>query len=236
VKIHDISVAIHERMVIWPGLIPTRLVPHERTAEGDPVNVTNIDCCAHAGSHVDAPFHHYPDGDTIEAMDLSRFMGPALVADLTSVQKAVGREDVSRAMDGQGAVDILLLKTRNSTDYPTWERFDPEYVYVAADGAEEIVRRGVRTLGVDHLAVEEYGAGGFPTHKLLLGKADVTVVEGLDLRGIEPGRYWFCAAPIKLVGSDGAPVRAFLVEDSKGELSKAWNVLRESRDEAGGVR
>jgi arylformamidase len=36
-------------------------------------------------------------------------------------------------------------------------------------------------------------------------------IEGLDLRGIEPGEYFLVCAPLKLVGSDGAPARVLLV-------------------------
>jgi arylformamidase len=36
-------------------------------------------------------------------------------------------------------------------------------------------------------------------------------VEGLDLRGVEPGRYELICLPIRLEGSDGAPARAVLV-------------------------
>jgi arylformamidase len=45
---------------------------------------------------------------------------------------------------------------------------------------------------------------------VLLG-AGVVCVEGLDLRGIEPGSYELVCLPLKLVGSDGAPARAVLI-------------------------
>jgi arylformamidase len=38
-------------------------------------------------------------------------------------------------------------------------------------------------------------------------------VEGLDLRGVEPGEYRLVCAPLKLVGSDGAPARVLLLRD-----------------------
>jgi arylformamidase len=40
--------------------------------------------------------------------------------------------------------------------------------------------------------------------------ADVIPVEGLDLRAVEPGEYELICAPLKLLGSDGAPARVFL--------------------------
>jgi len=36
------------------------------------------------------------------------------------------------------------------------------------------------------------------------------VIEGLDLRAVEPGRYYVACLPLKIAGSDGAPARALL--------------------------
>jgi arylformamidase len=53
--------------------------------------------------------------------------------------------------------------------------------------------------------------GSVETHETLL-RAGVIAVEGLDLRGIEPGAYMLVCLPLKLVGSDGAPARAILID------------------------
>lgn len=48
-------------------------------------------------------------------------------------------------------------------------------------------------------------------HKILLG-AEVVLLEGMVLTGVEEGKYWLSAAPLNLAGSDGAPCRAVLVK------------------------
>jgi arylformamidase len=229
-RILDISVAVHDGMVVWPGLVATRLIPHERISEGDAVNVTNISSCTHVGTHVDAPFHHFRDGATVDRIPLSRFVGKAFVADFTDVEWAIDKAAVERALAGAEPFEILVMKTRNSTELRTWERFDERYVHIAPDGAEEIARRGIRTVAFDHLGVEGFSARGGPTHKILLGKADVAIMEGVDLSGIKPGYYFFCAAPQKLVGSDGAPARAMLIDDPSGALLAGWNSAKEATE------
>ena len=47
------------------------------------------------------------------------------------------------------------------------------------------------------------------THRILLG-AGVIAVEGLDLRGVDPGAYHLTCLPLKLIGADGSPCRAVL--------------------------
>jgi arylformamidase len=47
-------------------------------------------------------------------------------------------------------------------------------------------------------------------HKLLLG-ADMALLEGVVLTGVEEGKYLLCAVPLNLGGCEGAPCRAVLI-------------------------
>jgi len=68
------------------------------------------------------------------------------------------------------------------------------------------LERGVRLVGIDYLSIGDEGA-----HHVLL-EAGVVPIEGLDLRSVDPGDYQLVCAPLKLVGSDGAPARVFLLK------------------------
>ena len=57
--------------------------------------------------------------------------------------------------------------------------------------------------------VEEFRKPGAPAHHVLLG-AGTIVIEGLNLRDVEPGIYDLCCLPLRIVGSDGAPARVVL--------------------------
>lgn len=48
-----------------------------------------------------------------------------------------------------------------------------------------------------------------PTHHILLGGGTI-VIEGLNLRDVDPGIYEMYCLPLPLVGSDGAPARVVL--------------------------
>ena len=67
-----------------------------------------------------------------------------------------------------------------------------------------MIERGVRTVGIDYLSI-----GDAEAHVALLVRG-VGVVEGLDLRGVEPGAYFLACLPLKIAGCDGAPARAVL--------------------------
>jgi arylformamidase len=80
-------------------------------------------------------------------------------------------------------------------------------VCLSAAAAAEVVRRGVRLVGIDYLTI-----GGAEAHRILLA-AGVVPLEGLDLRAVAPGEYRLVCLPLKLVGADGAPARTVLLRD-----------------------
>ena len=62
---------------------------------------------------------------------------------------------------------------------------------------------------MDYLSIEEFRKPGAPAHHVLLG-GGVIVIEGLNLREIEPGIYDMLCLPLSIIGSDGAPARVVL--------------------------
>jgi arylformamidase len=149
---------------------------------------------------VDAPVHFIDGGAGVDALSLELFLGPCEVVDATAVDDEVGPELVP------SHVERVLFKTRNSE---LWNRdsFDEGFVRIGLAAAERLVDNGVRLVGVDYLSV-----GAPETHETLLG-AGIAAIEGLDLRGIEPGRYSLACLPLRIVDSDGAPARAVLIRD-----------------------
>ncbi len=70
------------------------------THAGDGYAVLTLCLGTHAGTHVDAPFHMLPEGATLEAVPLSRFVGPAALLDVRRpAATAIEREDLVRAAE-----------------------------------------------------------------------------------------------------------------------------------------
>jgi arylformamidase len=122
------------------------------------------------------------------------------------------------AHDGEGPIDHVpptalqrghrvLFRTGNG-DRLASERFDPGFVSIGMPAAEQLAGASVALVGLDYLSVEAPDGGG-AVHRVLL-EAGVVLLEGLDLRAVEPGEYWLSALPVRLVGSEAAPVRAVL--------------------------
>jgi arylformamidase len=212
VEIVDITAPVGPRSVMWPGDEPPSQEFTSHTDRGDPNTVSRWALGAHTGTHVDARMHFIPGGWSMEELDLARVVGPCRVVDLTHVSGHIGRADLEAA--GVAGTARLLLKTRNSEQgLLDLDAFEEGYVAVSREAAEYLVEIGAETVGVDYLSVEPFEDGEFNTHHTLLG-ADVVILEGLALAGVEPGEYVLACLPIKLSGSDGAPARAVLMRGS----------------------
>jgi arylformamidase len=209
VEIIDITAPVSPESVMWPGDEPPSKEFTSHTDRGDPSTVSRWELSAHTGTHVDARMHFIPGGWTMEALELSRCVGPCRVVDLTHLEGHVGRADLEAAE--VAGTTRLLLKTRNSElGLLGREGFVEDYVAISLEAAEYLVEIGVEMVGVDYLSVEPFEDKEFNTHHTLLG-ADVVIFEGLMLAAAEQGGYFLACLPLKLVGSDGSPVRAILI-------------------------
>jgi arylformamidase len=208
--IHDISLPISESLPVWPGDPGVKITQTSHLDKGDAATVTRLDMGAHTGTHVDAPAHFIPGGLGVDALDLDVLVGPALVV------HALEADDLSADVLERLAIPPgtmrALFRTRNSD---LWERseqvFRKDFVAITEDGARWLVEHGVQLVGVDYLSVGPFDEPG-PTHQILL-RAGVVAVEGLNLSSIAPGRYQLVCLPLKILGSDGAPARAILIEE-----------------------
>jgi len=203
-KIYDISVALSEDLPVFPGDPPVRIEPVTTLAGGDGANVSRISFSTHCGTHLDPPRHFYDHGSCIDSLPLARFVGPALVAEITGIM-AIGREELARLpLEG---VERLLLKTDNSL---LWKQpgFNGDFAHLAPDGARYLVEKGVMLIGIDYLSIERLDGDG-EVHRSLLDNGAV-ILEGLNLAGIVAGIYELICLPLKISGGDGAPARAVL--------------------------
>ena len=217
-RIIDLTLPI-EPHFRWP--VSTR-VAGDLTA-GDVFQVTTLETSVHAFTHVDAQRHFIAHGPTIECLDLDTVVGPCDVLDLSDVdpEEAIDATRLERAALGRDLERRLLLRTcwhqRRSIDDPAFWRDAP---YVTRDGAQWLLARAPTCVAFDFpqdwtirrlLDGEIRPKEEHVTHDVLL-RAGVTLVEYLtNTAAIETSRIWLCAAPLRIVGADGAPARIFAI-------------------------
>jgi arylformamidase len=206
-----VSLVLQPDMVIWPGEPGPKFMPLRRIAMGETANVSLITFGNHTGTHVDPPIHFIDGGNTVDNLPIDALVGACRVVAFPNSGHVTGVW-----LDGANipaGAERLLFKTRNSERWadPT-AAFTRDFTAIDASAARWCVEHRVKLVGVDYLSIEPQGPEkqGYPVHNTLL-RANVVIIEGLDLRSIAAGDYELVCAPIKFLGGDGAPARVFLI-------------------------
>ncbi len=201
----DISLPLRPGLPQWPGDPVLRMDKISDRASGDGYNLSSLQMGLHTGTHMDAPCHFLDGAAGLEAMPLDVTVGSAQVFAVLS-SGPLGPGDLVGLGIRRG--QRVLLKTLNSDTCYRNDSFCEDYVALSPDGARWLVERGVRLVGIDYLSIAGM-ADAAETHSVLL-EGGVWILEGLDLRGIEPGPYQLFCLPLRIPGRDGAPARALL--------------------------
>ncbi|MCL2439383.1 MAG: cyclase family protein [Alphaproteobacteria bacterium] len=157
----------------------------------------------HVGTHIDFPFHMIDGGKVQKDFGLDDFIGRGRLIDVR------GMFEIEVPLDGVEVGDILLFWTGRSDSAAE----DSDRYFDSASSprlsekfAAEIVRRGVKIVGIDSWSVD---VAPFPVHKILLG-GGVLIVENLLNLGALVGReFKVFVAPLRHESYDGAPARVF---------------------------
>jgi len=153
---------------------------------------------------MDAPLHYLAGAAAIDSLPLAAVVGVARVIEIRNPEMVTRGELLPHDIQPG---ERLLFKTGNSEHCWDSEDFCADYVYVGLDAARYLADKAVRVVGVDYLSVGGFKQDGPETHRILL-EAGIWIIEGLDLRGVDPGSYELICLPLKVLGGDGAPARA----------------------------
>ncbi len=214
-KIWDISRTLSNDLAEWPGDEPFHFRLTKTMAEGQSVNLGAIGMSVHNGTHADARFHFDTNGESIETAPLEIYLGRAVVVNLAEAflqskeKHLITIEDVQPHAEEIAETSRLLVRTGRWSDSTVF----PNQIPVIAAGVPSwLQKNGVKLLGLDLPSVDEIDSKTLQNHHAL-ARAGVAIVESLDLSGVGPGIYNFVALPLKIAGSDGAPMRAVLWRD-----------------------
>lgn len=218
----DLSLDLQSGMPVYPG-DPAFDRHAFLTHEQDGLQASAMSMSCHTGTHLDAPRHFCANGSTIEQLSIDRLIGPAFVADLTWTP-GPGRfldlriVDLSAMQPG----DMLLLATGWDSRAGN-ERYYQDIPVFAPGTSQWLIQQGIPVLGLDLPTVVEMADPADPAdsadpvdsadpammHRQLLGH-DIIIIESLArLLPLAGKRVWLHAVPLRLVGSDGSPIRAY---------------------------
>jgi len=203
-RIWDISQQLRTGLPVWPGDTEFAAARTWQMEEGSPVNVSALTLSTHSGAHADAPLHYSPEGADIASVGLEPFIGECLVVDARDVTGEIDVADLPHL----GSADRVLFRTYDKFPHDDW---DADHIAIAPETIAWLAVQGVVLVGMDGPSLDPQDSKEMLAHKAVL-KADMRVLEGLVLDGVEPGRYELIALPLPIAGGDASPVRAILRE------------------------
>ena len=196
--IYDITQEVFS-CAVYPGdPSPSRTIL-SRIKDGAVCNLTAFSMCAHNGTHLDAPYHFFEGGKTIDQIAMDHFIGYAYVAAFDG--NLTGRNardiiDTARAADPRSAERILIKGNATVTE---------EAAEVFAESAIKLFGNESQTVGPENAPMD--------VHRIMLG-AEIVLLEGIRLHAVPDGVYFLHAAPLNLGGADGSPCRATLIKQA----------------------
>lgn len=210
-RIIDLSRLISRHTPVFPG-DPAPKLTVAATLEKDGYNMQNLFLSTHTGTHLDAPYHFMKNGATVEQMDLTLFLGPAVIVDVSgkTEEEEITTADIEPYEGRIKSGDIVLLRTDWYKKEGSEEFFRHPYLSEAA--GRRLFDKGVRTVGIDALNIDKTGGTGFPNHGLYLGNGGAIVENLVNLDRVDFDRPFLMLLPLKLAGCDGSPIRAAAVE------------------------
>lgn len=210
-KIFDITIPLSSQTPVWAGEESVSITEIERIANGDEYNVSGFSMGAHAGTHIDAPYHVDGHGKTVDQIPVEQFIGKAQIIQIADEIESITSQ-VLQSCQIEEDIHALIFKTGNSK---FWKQkpvqFRDDFTALDSSAAEWIAEREIKVVGIDWFSISTMD-DLFEPHKILL-ESGIVIIENLDLSEIQAGIYMLFCLPLKLVGTDGAPARAILVQE-----------------------
>ena len=223
-RVLDLSYAINDKLVPWPGDAKFFEAKVNATIEKNGYFTRSFWMLEHYGTHLDAPAHFPAGKATVDQIPVRQLFGLAVVIDV----RAEGAKDadylvpVSRIADWEqrhGRIPegaIVLLRTGWASRWPDVQKYRNQdatgkmhFPGFSTEVAKILIERKVSGLGCDTLSIDYGASSDFAVHHLSLG-AGLYHLENLsDLSELPEAGAFLIVAPIKLEGGSGGAVRVF---------------------------
>ncbi|MDR1315792.1 MAG: cyclase family protein [Spirochaetales bacterium] len=224
-QIIELGQYLEEKMPTHPSHSKFYKMVWHSFANGDSFLDHQLVLNEHNGTHVDS-FGHYmnkPGYELIDKLPLRSLCGICVTIDASFLKEreTLNEEHITAWEQGHGQIqpgEIVLIDF-NWMRYwdlrPNERRFVSGFPGLGASGAEYLVARGVKMVGVDTLGVDADQADGDPAHNTLLSHR-IPIVENLrNLDKLHDRKAYFVMLPLLIRNGSASPVRPVALIDAE---------------------
>ncbi|MEO6030124.1 MAG: cyclase family protein [Candidatus Binatia bacterium] len=235
-RIVDLTHSFDAQTIYWPTETGFVMTPgdHGVTDKGYFYASNAICTPEHGGTHVDAPLHFWAEGAAVDAIPLTRLIGPAVLVDVSAQAKAnrdyeVAVEDFVGWERGNGVIPegaIVLLRTGFGATWPDRRR----YLGTDERGAKGVAQlhfpglsaaaaawladvRKIHAVGLDTASIDHGPSTLFATHVALFRRGVPAFENVANLDRLPNKGFTVVALPMKIAGGSGGPLRIVAIID-----------------------
>ncbi|MFC7393055.1 cyclase family protein [Scopulibacillus cellulosilyticus] len=223
-KIVDLSVLLYDGLTSFPSHPKVVMMDFETQensraryiAPCEGFNSKVFMMSDHGGTHMDAPYHFFKNGLTIEEIPLDATMGEAVLIDLSdkSPNQPVTREMVEAKIEEND----LIVNEGDIAFFRCWPGEWQEEGYFdckSLDGTvgDWVIDNKIKAIGLDLPNADINENMRRDIHLKLLSRNILIMENIVHLDKLTKNRFYFMGTPLNLKGMTGSPIRALAIEE-----------------------
>jgi kynurenine formamidase len=176
----------------------------------------DIAMAIHTATHIDAPYHFFPEGITIDRVPLDQLVGEGVLFRVEAIAEPRHRftvaelEQAGRGAPLRGRIAVLATGWSNRA-FAEPARYFGQGPTLSAEAATWLVDAGVTAVvldcGTDAHEPVPVPDQVLPVHHILLGRGVPIVENCIDTVRIPDAPFAIYALPLKIHAESGAPAR-----------------------------
>lgn len=178
--------------------------------------MSNISMVSHIGTHIEVPYHLFPDGYDLASMPLEAYYGDAVLLDFSDIQSRVEitLERVKEAADKIGGIPqgAIVFCNLGYADRYGQEEYS-QSPYFSTEAIQWLAASGMKMMGVDAGGVELPASEEHVNHTALFIN-NIPLIENVaNLSRLTKTHFKAAAFPYPIAGVEAFPLRVVAFED-----------------------
>lgn len=192
-KYLDITQKISNRMKTYYSDPKVKIERCKSLWKGDSCNLYKLTLGTHSGTHIEAPYHMFKKGYTLDNIRIDDLICDVIVVKL---KKSFNNEFVKK-ISRKDVKGVLFKKEKGIS-------------VLNAEKARILLKNKIKLVGTEGMTIESSSDKTHPVHRMLLRKR-VIIIENINLNKAKEGYYKLIVLPLNIEKGDAAPARAILV-------------------------
>ncbi len=240
----DLSHRYSSNTVYWPTSERFQLdkIFVGETDQGFFYSAFKFSTAEHGGTHIDAPYHFYKQGNTVDNIPLNKLIGQAVVTNF-SKQASKNRDYLITVKDFQhweaahGKIpkeSIVLIRTGYENYWPDAKKYlgtklrgEKGVSQLHFPGLSEaaakwlVTQRKIKAVGIDTASIDYGQSNMYKAHRVLTA-ASTPIFENVNnLSRLPATNVWVVALPMKIKGGSGGPLRIIAKKYNSGMVASS---------------